>query len=135
MVQFGSLRDHFERRILSAVPKVEVNGAAAHRVCNTTNLTFHDIDGQALVARLDQAGIQCSQSSACTNHRPEPSYVLRAMGLSEDAAYSAIRFSVATGTTIDDLDDAAQEIGRICAQLRHFEQSLIPAGSYQKQLA
>ncbi|MBK7782281.1 MAG: cysteine desulfurase [Ardenticatenia bacterium] len=131
---YGYLRNRFERRILDSIPGVEVNGSAEHRVCNTTNLMFPHVDGQALVARLDQVGVQCSQSSACTNHRPEPSYVLRAMGLSEDAAYSSVRFSVAAGTTSKALDYAAQEIERICSQLREFELNLVPSGVYQKQV-
>ena len=68
---------------MERVPDVAINGTTNTRVGNTTNLLFRGVDGQALVARLDQEGIQCSQSSACTNQRPEPSYVLRAMGLSE----------------------------------------------------
>ena len=71
---------------------VSVNGGLATRVCNTTNLLLDGVDGQALVARLDQRGIRCSQSSACTNHRPEPSHVLRAIGLSEEEAYASVRF-------------------------------------------
>ena len=89
----ASLRDDFEQSVIDRVPDVEINGDPDMRVCNTTNLLFRDVDGQALVARLDQEGVRCSQSSACTNQRLEPSYVLRAMGLSEAEAYSSIRFS------------------------------------------
>jgi cysteine desulfurase len=64
------LRDEFEKRICERLSDVRINGQAATRVCNTSNLLFAGIDGQALVARLDQDGIRCSQSSACTNQRP-----------------------------------------------------------------
>lgn len=115
-----SLRDDFEQAVLDRVPDVEINGDPDMRVCNTTNLLFRDVDGQALVARLDQEGVRCSQSSACTNQRPEPSYVLRAMGLSEAEAYASIRFSFSEFNTVEDVDDAVAHLARLCEQLRRF---------------
>lgn len=116
----ASLRDDFEQAVLDRVPDVEINGDPDMRVCNTTNLLFRDVDGQALVARLDQEGIRCSQSSACTNQRPEPSYVLRTMGLSEAEAYASIRFSFSEFNTVEDVDDAVAHLARLCEQLRRF---------------
>jgi len=116
----ASLRDDFEQAVLDRVPDVEVNGDPDMRICNTTNLLFRDVDGQALVARLDQEGVRCSQSSACTNQRPEPSYVLRAMGLSESEAYASIRFSFSEFNTVEDVDDAVAHLARLCEQLRRF---------------
>ena len=118
--KLGRLRDQFEQRVRQFVPDVTVNGDSELRVCNATNLCFHGVDGQALVARLDQAGIRCSQSSACTNQRPEPSYVLRAMGLSEEEAYSSVRFSFGVFNTEKEVETAAIAIRDICAQLRDF---------------
>jgi len=114
------LRDRFEQRALDLVPDVDVNGDREHRVCNTTNLLFGDVDGQALVAQLDQRGIRCSQSSACTSRRPEPSYVLRAMGLSADGAFSSVRFSVSEMNTEEELDWAVEQIADVCEHLRRF---------------
>ena len=102
------------------MPDVAINGDPDMRVCNTTNLLFRGVDGQALVARLDQEGVRCSQSSACTNQRPEPSYVLRAMGLSESEAYASIRFSFSEFNTVEDVDDAVVHLARLCEQLRGF---------------
>ncbi len=116
----ASLRDDFEQAVLDRVPDAEINGDPDMRVCNTTNLMFRDVDGQALVARLDQEGVRCSQSSACTNQRPEPSYVLRAMGLSEAEAYASIRFSFSEFNTVEDVDDAVAHLARLCEQLRKF---------------
>lgn len=114
------LRDAFEDRVLSLVPDVSINGRAAARLSNTTNLRFTGVDGQALVARLDQAGVCCSQSSACTSRHPEPSYVLRAMGLSADNAWSSVRFSFGEWNRPDDATTAAELIAEICGQLRRF---------------
>lgn len=115
-----SLRKSFENLLLGAVHNIRINGIEAPRVCNTTNVLFEGVDGQALVARLDQEGIRCSQSSACTNQRPEPSYVLRAMGLTEDEAYSSIRFSFSVLNTLQDVEAAVQTIAKLYERLRAF---------------
>ncbi len=116
----ASLRDRFEQSVITQIPDVEINGDPDMRVCNTTNLIFRDVDGQALVAQLDQEGVRCSQSSACTNQRPEPSYVLRAMGLSEAEAYASIRFSFSEFNTVEDIDETVAHLARLCEQLRRF---------------
>jgi cysteine desulfurase len=112
------LRDALEREVLAAVPGVEVNGGGAPRLGNTSNLRFTGVDGQALLAALDRAGIRCSQASACSSRRPEPSYVLRAMGLSEDEAFASLRFSVSVLNTEDEIDGAVKAIKAAAAQLR-----------------
>ena len=121
--KLGELRDRFETLVLGMMPKTEVNGDRDNRVCNTTNLLFRDVDGQALVAQLDQVGIRCSQSSACTNQRPEPSYVLQAMGLTEAEAYASVRFSVSEQNTFEEVEYAARKIAGICEKLRRFNAS------------
>lgn len=123
------LRDQFEQLIRDRLPDVHTNGGGANRIGNTSNLLFGNVDGQALVARLDQHGIRCSQSSACTNQRPEPSYVLRAMGLTEDEAYSSVRFSFGVYNTPEEVRSAAATIGDECEQLRRFSSQL--ANPYQ----
>ena len=117
----GELRDRFEERICISLPDVSVNGGRAPRVPGSTNLRFPGVDGQALVARLDQQGIYCSQSSACTNRRPEPSYVLRAMGLSEEEAYSSVRFTFSELNTLEETQVAAEAVIDTVKSLRRFE--------------
>ena len=119
-----TLRDRFESLVQELVPDVTVNGDRAARLDTTTNLCFAGIDGQALVARLDQHGIRCSQSSACTNQRPEPSYVLRAMGLTEAQAYASVRFSVSELNTLAEIETAAAAIADLCRQQRVFRARL-----------
>ena len=114
------LRDLFESEVKDRCPGVSVNGGAAPRVCNTTNLLFDGVDGEALVARLDQREIRCSQSSACTNHRPEPSSVLRAMGLSEEEAYASLRFSMSVLNSEEEVVSAATAVEQVVAQIRTF---------------
>ncbi len=127
--QLSGLRDDFEKRLQEAVPNTLVNGNESSRVCNSTNIQFEGIDGQALVVRLDQAGIRCSQSSACTNQRPEPSYVLRAMGLTEEQAYSSVRFSFSVENTHEEIDRTVTEIAALCALLGPVSSSTMAAHS------
>ncbi len=116
-----AFRDRFEAQILERIPEVIVNGAKEERIWNTSNLVFRGLDGQALVARLDQMGVQCSQSSACTSGKPEPSYVLRAMGLSEEDAYASLRFGFGELNSQDDVERAVDILEELCGQLRGFQ--------------
>ena len=122
--RLSGLRDYFEQRVRELIPDVRINGEAAVRVCNTSNLLFEGVDGQALVARLDQDGIRCSQSSACTNQRPEPSYVLRAMGLSEEEAYASVRFGFSEENIEEELNFVVERLTKHCTQLRQFRRQL-----------
>jgi cysteine desulfurase len=119
--QVRDLRDEFEGMLTELVPGVAFNGRGASRVYSTSNILFPGIDGQALVARLDQLGIYCSQSSACTNQRPEPSYVLRAMGLTEEQAYAGVRFTFSELITRADMRAAATAIADTVKVLLRFE--------------
>ena len=125
------MRDMFEDLILHVVPDTEINGDLTHRICNTSNLLFRNVDGQALVAQLDHQGIRCSQSSACTSNRPEPSYVLTAMGLTEEEAYSSVRFSFSILNTEKEVRSAAKLIAGTYKRLRRFnlgKKAMVGAG-------
>ena len=101
-------RDTFEQAVFAAEPQVTVNGDRRHRVGNTSNLRFPDIDGTMLIAALDDRDLYCSQSSACTTARPTPSHVLTAMGLSETEAYASLRFSFGVLNTVEEAERGAQ---------------------------
>lgn len=110
------LRNMFEARVLKRIPTAAVNARGAPRTPNTSNIRFPGIDGMSLIAQLDAKGIRCSQGSACSSGRPEPSRVLREMGLSEDEAYSSVRFSFSILNTEADAQDAAQALAEIVAR-------------------
>ncbi len=101
-----SLRANFENELKSYYSNFSIAGEGLPRLCSISNVRIHGVEGQALVARLGREGIFVSQSSACTNMRPEPSYVLREMGLSEEKAYEAIRVSIGE-------DNSMKEITRL----------------------
>lgn len=102
--RMSALRDAFETKVRTSVPSVRINGSKIHRVCNTTNVMFPNLDGAALVALLDRQGVRCSQTSACNSSRPEPSHVLMAMGLTENEAFSSVRFSFSGQNTLAEVD-------------------------------
>lgn len=115
--RMAALRDRFEHAVLARCDGAVVNGSAS-RVPNTSNLRFSGVDGQALVAQLDSRGIACSQASACSSHRPEPSAVLRAMGLSEEEAFQSVRFSFSILNTDDEVDGAVEIVQSVVQHLR-----------------
>ncbi|MBR2124025.1 MAG: cysteine desulfurase [Acetobacter sp.] len=105
------LRDLFEKLILDSLSdKVSVNSINASRIPNTSHLTFHGIDGMALVARLEERNIFCSQVSACSSGSPEPSPTLLAMGRSHEDAFSSVRFALSINNTRTDIETAARVI-------------------------
>jgi cysteine desulfurase len=111
------LRDYFESKVLEMVPNTSINGDPSNRICNTTNISFGGIDGRILLKKLDAKGIRCSQSSACTNSQPDPSFVLTAMGRTDEEAYSSIRFSFSIENTMEEVDRAVDVISRTCEEL------------------
>ena len=108
-----SMRDTFESRILDLFPQAIINGKQSPRVPNTSNIRFPEVDGMSLVARLDALGIRCSQGSACSSGRVEPSYVLRAMGLDAQEAYSSVRFSFSILNIEEEVEEAVQVISSL----------------------
>lgn len=111
------MRDIFEAKLLDFVPGTSVNGDTVKRVCNTTNIKFTGLDGRKLIKMLDEQGVRSSQSSACTNFDPSPSYVLKAMGLSDEQAYSSIRFSFGVDNTQADIEESISIIRDCCERL------------------
>ena len=97
------LRDRLEKGILDAVPFARVNGGLAERVCNTSNISFGELESEMILDRLDKAGIHASSGAACTAGGNEPSHVLLAMGLGKKAE-SSIRFSLSRYTTDEEID-------------------------------
>ena len=112
------LRDYFESSILDSIPNARVNGDPLNRICNTSNIMFAGIDGRVLIRYLDHEGIRCSQTSACINSQPDPSYVLKAMGFSDEEAYSSVRFSFSIENNKNEADQAVKIIIIACERLR-----------------
>jgi len=115
-----ALRDDLEARLLASIPEVRINGAQASRVPNTSNVTFPGVDGESIILGLDLAGICVSTGSACSTGEPEPSHVLREMGVSRRDAQGSIRLSLGRGTRQEDLDLTVQALADTVARLRRI---------------
>ncbi|HEY5675823.1 MAG TPA: cysteine desulfurase family protein [Myxococcales bacterium] len=104
-----ALRDRLESAARE-IPGARVAGLAVSRVCNTLNVAFPGCEGQTLLTALDLRGIAVSTGSACSSGSVEPSPVLLAMGYGRELARAALRFSLWSGNT-------DEEIARVCAVL------------------
>ena len=93
------LRDQLEEGILSSIPDTELNGHKTERLANTTNITFHGIESEALLIQLDKEGICASSGSACLADSDEPSHVIKAMKPESVASQQMIRFSTEPSNT------------------------------------
>ena len=114
------LRDRLTEGILSAVPDAKLNGAKNGRLPNNCSIRFRRIDGEALLLRLDLAGIAASSGSACTAGSQEISHVLRAIGLTEEEAKGSLRLTVGPENTGKEIDEAVRTIREIVEDLRNM---------------
>ena len=97
---------------------VSVNGAQEHCVPNILNVSFQGVEGESLLFGL--TGLALSSGSACASSNREPSYVLRALGLDEQAAQASLRFSLGRSTCADDIDTALAMLGEQLQRLRQL---------------
>ncbi|MGI5844335.1 MAG: cysteine desulfurase family protein [Candidatus Xenobium sp.] len=118
--RLAGLRDDLESRLLASIPEARINGDRARRVPNTSNVTFPGVDGESIILALDLAGICASTGSACSTGEPEPSHVLREMGVSRRDAQGSIRLSLGRETRQEDLDLTVQALAETVARLRRI---------------
>ena len=85
-----------------------LNGSETHRLPGNLNVSFERVDGETLMVALDDVAV--SSGSACTSATVEPSYVLRAIGVSDDLAHSSLRFTVGRFSTEAEIDHAARRV-------------------------
>jgi cysteine desulfurase len=112
------LRDRLEETIEQRIPYVQVNGKAAPRLPNTSNVSCHFIEGEGMLYQLSDYGICASSGSACTSGSLEPSHVLRAMNVPFTAVHGSIRFSFSRYNTEQDIDRIIEVFPRVVASLR-----------------
>ena len=112
------LRDRLEAGLLDRFSWAVVNGSREHRLPNTLNIAFPGLDGEAILVNLDLEGIACSLGSTCASGSAEPAPALVAMGAPPEVYKASVRFTVGLENTLDEMDDAAERIGREIARLR-----------------
>ena len=112
------LRDLLVRLVTERIPEAQLNGHPEKRLPNNCSFSFAGIESEALLLRLDLAGISASGGSACTSGSMEPSHVLQAIGLEEEMAKGSIRLTLGRETAREEIEKTAQILPEIVADLR-----------------
>jgi cysteine desulfurase len=117
----AELRDRLESQLLVAVPEASVNGGggdSGKRLPTTANISFARLEAEAILLLLSEQGLCASAGAACSSGSLEPSPVIRAMGIPDEIAHGAIRFSLSRLTTGEEIDAALGIIPPVIERLR-----------------
>jgi cysteine desulfurase len=109
------IRDHLENELLK-ITDTGLNGAKNNRLPHVSNIFFKYVEGESLLLHLKDIAV--SSGSACTSAAIEPSYVLKALGLSDDLAYASLRFGLGRFTTPEQIDYAIRHVREAVEKLR-----------------
>jgi cysteine desulfurase len=110
-----------QQRLLNGLKDIEqvfINGSLEHRVPQNLNISFNFVEGESLIMGIK--GLAVSSGSACTSASLEPSYVLRALGRSDELAHSSLRMTIGRFTTEEEIDYAISTIRENVARLREL---------------
>lgn len=115
--RIGALRDRLLKG-LSDMPETYVNGDITHRVPHNLNISFNYVEGESLIMAVKDIAV--SSGSACTSASLEPSYVLRALGRSDELAHSSIRFTIGRFSTQEEIDFTIELLHQKIGKLREL---------------
>jgi cysteine desulfurase len=118
--RIAGLRNRLRDRLLAALDNVLMNGSMEHRLPGNLNLSFRNVEGDILMTALKDVAV--SGGSACSSDKVEPSYVLKALGLSDDDANSAIRFGIGRFNTEAEIDYA---VGRVVEAVKGLRELVL----------
>jgi len=120
-VRLRNLRDQLYRDLLAAVPRTTLNGPALQppdlRLPGNLNLCFHGVDGETLLLTVKDV-VALSSGSACSSANPEPSHVLKALGMTDEAVRGSIRFGLGRFNTPEELDRVVPFLAEAIHRLR-----------------
>ncbi|MBU0957602.1 MAG: cysteine desulfurase [Nanoarchaeota archaeon] len=117
--KMSEMRDRMIKKIIDKIDNVKLNGPEGYnRLCNNINLSFNNIEGEAIAEYLDGYGIQVSTGSACSSHTLEASHVLKAMGLDDLCANSSIRISLSKFNNEEEIDKVLEVLSDVVIKLR-----------------
>ena len=115
-----AMRDRLIRGILDAIPYTRLNGHPVKRLPGNVNVSVRFIEGEAMLLRLDLAGISASSGSACTSGSLDPSHVLLAIGLPHEIAHGSLRLSLGDCNTEEQVDEVLRVLPGIVENLRNM---------------
>ena len=112
------LRDDLIRGVLAAVPQAMLTGDPVHRLPNNASFCFPDTSGEAMLLELERRGVLCSSGSACAAGSDEPSHVLVAIGIAAEIAQTAVRLSIGSSVTPEEIGETIEAVRGAHAALR-----------------
>jgi cysteine sulfinate desulfinase/cysteine desulfurase-like protein len=115
-----ALRDRLEKGIGTLSEGYSLNGHREDRLPNTLNVTLPGFRGESIVLEMDRRGICFSSGSACHSGSPDPSHALLAMGLTEEEAHCALRFSLGYSTTEREIERTIEFLGDVIKHSRNI---------------
>ena len=110
------LRDRLRSGLMESLPAVQVNGTMTDRIPGNLNMAFAYAEGESLITSLTDVAV--SSGAACTSASVEPSYVLKAIGLSDDLAHSSLRFGLGRFNTLEEVEYVVERVTEIVNKLR-----------------
>lgn len=113
-----TLRDRLIADVLTTIPHSQLTGHPTQRIPSNASFVFVGCEANAILMRLDRAGVQAASGSACSSGMPEPSPVLLAMGLPYDLALSALRLTLGRQTSVADIDSVLEVLTTVIAKTR-----------------
>ena len=113
--RLGALRDRLKDALFAQLDEIYVNGSLEHRLPNNLNVSFAYVEGESLMMGINDIAV--SSGSACTSTTLEPSYVLKALGVSDDLAHTSIRFGLGRFTTEEEIE---YTIGRVVETVKRL---------------
>ena len=113
-----ALRERLKAGLQAAVSGIRINGHPTDRLAGNLHVTIPGVDGEAMLLRLDLAGIAASSGSACTSGSTEPSHVLEAIGLTDEEIKSSLRLTIGEENTEAEIDETIRKMTEIAADLR-----------------
>jgi cysteine desulfurase len=119
--RMGTLRDRLRDKIASKLDGISINGSMEHRLPGNLNVSFAGVDGEELLTALDDVAL--SSGAACTSAHIEPSYVLKAQGISDEMAQASLRFGIGRFNTEAEVDYVARRVIETVRQLRDLAHS------------
>lgn len=112
------MREHLVDRVLKEIPYVRLNGSRTGRLSGNANFCFQFLEGESLLIMLDMNHIAASAGSACTTGQKEASHVLAALGLPDEVARGALRLSLGSDNTMEEIDFVVDTMKQIVDKLR-----------------
>ncbi len=117
-VRLADLRDRLRAKLEGSLEDTYINGSMEHRLPNNLNMSFAYVEGESLLMGIKDVAV--SSGSACTSATLEPSYVLKALGVSDELAHTSIRFGLGRFNTVEEVDYVAERVIETVTKLREL---------------